>query len=539
MNRTGSQVRRLWWCGAAALAALPSAAALADGDPAALREAALDTLANIVLVEKNVDETFRNEAVALLGRYGSGAHTAVLLQRLEAAPSGAAAVAAVRALGELGDAAAILVLEHLFVSPETHRTDEDLRWSVSAAAGDALLAYGETGLSIVLAASRGQDAEVRRRALHALAHAGDLAAQVKFTEYADDADRWVRLETAAALGARGDASAVPALKKLLDDAEPDIRLEAARSLARLGDASGEKLLLRSSHVKADEALALRLLARLDPSKHLPALLEHLKNPVNETELDDVAALLAACETEQYLPALIAACADDQERLRANAAALLGRLGQPEATQTLTGLLRDPSWDVRAQAAKALGVAGFRSAVPSLNILADQLQTRRADPRTRLARRACAIALVRLGKPDSAVPLCLVKFGPTKRMDIAPDVAALVGGEEVERVLIESVRQPDPGQPPEHLLDALRALELMRSRAAAMALEELLRERPYAQMHALDLPEVWAALLDALGGCAGPAAAKTAATYADDETPIVRLAACRAILRLTTQETSGD
>ena len=181
----------------------------------------------------------------------------------------------------------------------------------------------------------------------------------------------------------------------------------------------------------------------------------------------------------------------------------------------------------------------KSAVSSLKMLAEQLQGRRADARTVPAREACAVALARLGQPDSAVPICLVKFGTTKRMDVSPDVAALVGGEEIERVLIESVRQPDPGQPPEHLLEPLRALELMRSRAAAMALEELLRERPYTRMHALNLPEVWAALLDALSGCGGPPAAKTAATYADDETPIVRIAACRAILRLTIEETSGD
>jgi hypothetical protein len=46
-------------------------------------------------------------------------------------------------------------------------------------------------------------------------------------------------------------------------------------------------------------------------------------------------------------------------------------------------------------------------------------------------------------------------------------------------------------------------------------------------------------LAALAGCAGPAAAKTAAAYANDETPLVLLAACRAILRLTAKDITED
>jgi hypothetical protein len=150
-----------------------------------------------------------------------------------------------------------------------------------------------------------------------------------------------------------------------------------------------------------------------------------------------------------------------------------------------------------------------------------------------------MALARLGDRDGAVPLCLLEMGERKRVNVPPEIAAFVGGEVIERVLIASVQQPDPGRPVEYLLDDLKALELIGSRAAGLVLEKLLREQPYAQMPAIDLPEVWAALLDALAGCGGPATAKTAATYASNETPLVRLAACRAILRLTSDETMGD
>ena len=540
MIRLKQQMKTLCLCSAAALVTLLMApGAAANGDTAALRAAALDTLADMVLSDKDVDETLRDEAAALLGRYGGPAYSAVLVQRIETAPSRAAAVIAIRALGELGDEAQIPTLRTLFMAPEVHETPEDLRWSVAAAAGDALLKCGKAGRDVVLEAAGGSDAEVRRRAIQALAKVRDLATPEFFAGFAHDRDRWVRYETAVILGTLDDATAIPTLQEILDDAEADVRLEAARSLARLGDASGIKLLRGLARSNPDDGLALRLLARLDPVEHLPALLTHLKQSVSEEELDDVAALLSACDRADVVPPLIDACRGNKAPARANAAALLARLKEREATDALAELLQDNSWDVRTQAARALGVIGNKDALPALERLAQQLARRSHDPQTADTREACAIALARLGKQDAAVQLCLVELGETQRLDVPPEVAAQVGGETIERVLIESIRSPDPGRRVEHLLDELRALELIGSRAAAPAIEALLRERPYARMHAINLPEVWAGLLDALAACGGPAATQPVAGYAENETPLVRLAACRGILRLTTENTTRD
>jgi len=541
MNRSTHRrtTRRL--CGILALALLPLAGtAFANGDPAALRADALDTLANIVLVDKGAGEAVRDAAAELLGRYGGPEHTAVLLQRLESAPTNASKVIAIRALGRLGDETVIPTLHALFVAPEKHRTAEDIRWSVAAAAGDALLAFGERGADVVLNASRGTDAQIRRRAIQAMSRSSAFTAADAFTSFADDKDRWVRLATASILGALGDETAVPTLKKLLDDPEADVRIEAAKSLARLGDAAGAELVARLKDSETDEALALRLLARVDPAQHLAALLDSLRQPATEQDVDDIAALLAACKADDVVPALVAACTDESPHLRANAAILLGRLNAREHAETLISLVQDPSLDVQAAAATALARVGTQSALPALRMLAERLGRRGADARSRPARNACAIALAELGDPDSAVPLCLLQLGERKRIDAPPEVVAFVDGEALERVLIQSIRHPDPGAPTTQVLDELRALELTGSAAGGLLLEELLRERPYSKSHALDLPEVWAALLDALGACAGAPAAKTAATYAGSERPFVRLAACRAILRLTTtRATKGD
>lgn len=349
----------------------------------------------------------------------------------------------------------------------------------------------------------------------------------------------MRLETAVILGALSDTAAVPALKKLLDDADRDIRLEAAKSLARLGDPSGVKLLLQLAGLDPDAGLALRLLARLDPAEHLPALLTHLKKPATDEELNDIAHLLSACERDVVVPLIEDACGDDSAPLRANAAALLGRLKERDAVATLTSLLKDSSWHVRVQAVQAIGSMRLKSALPSVQMLAAAVTQRGENPRTTTAREACAIALSRLGDQDGAAHLCLLEIGTTKRACVSPEVVAQVGGQELERVLVAAIKHPDPGRPVQFLLDELRGLELMASRAAAPTIEELLRERPYARTPALDLPEIWAGLLDTLAGCAGPAAARTAAAHADDERPLVRLAACRAILRLTGKDITED
>jgi len=534
MNRNTHRRRTRCQCGILALALLPLAGtAFANGDPAALRADALDALANIVLVDKDAGQAVRDAAAQLLGRYGGPEHTAVLLQRLESAPTNASKVIAIRALRRLGDETVIPTLHALFIAPEKHRTAEDIRWSVAAAAGDALLALGDRGAEVVLDASGGSDAQIRRRAIQAMARSSHFAAADAFTSFAGDKDRWVRLATASILGALGDETAVPTLKKLLDDPE------AAKSLARLGDAAGTKLVAQLKGSQINEGLALRLLARVDPAQHLPALLDHLKQPTTEQDLDEIAALLAACEADDVVPALVEACTDESPHLRATAAILLGRLNAREHAETLISLVQDPSWDVQAAAATALARVGTQSALPALRMLAERLARRGADARSRPVRDACAIALAELGDPDSAVPLCLLQLGKRKRIDAPPEVVALVDGEALERILIESIRHPDPGAPVKQLLDELRALGLSGSAAGGLLIEELLRERPYAKSHALNLPEVWAALLDALGACAGPPAAKTAATYASSERPILRLAACRAILRLTTRATKGD
>jgi HEAT repeat protein len=515
-------------------------AAWGNGDPAALRADALDSLANLVLSEEEIEPAVRNAAVALLGEYGGPQYTGVLLRRLEASTSNEDKVAAVRALGRLGDASTLPTLQKLFSAPDVHRTSDDFRWSVPAAAGDALVQLGDKGVETVLAALSGMDAEMRRRAVQVLARSGRLATVERLAPLAADPDRWVRLEVVGVLGTLGDATAVPVLKPLVNDADADVRLEAAKALARLGDASGAAQLERAAQLETERALALRLLARLDPGKNLAALLEHMNGDVGDAELDDVASLLAACDPGSVTPHLLAACADDDAGLRAHAAAVLGRLRVTEALDTLVGLLKDPSWDVRREAAAALGRTGSKAALPGLRGLAEQLEHRVTDASSAPVREACAVALVQLGQPDGAVPICLLQLGERRSLAVSPEVAALVDGEAIERALIAAVRQPDQGQPIERLLDGLRALELIGSKAAGLVIEDLLRTRPYATMLAINVPEAWAGLLDALGGCAGPAAARTAAIYADDEFPLVRVAACHAILRLTTtEEDKGD
>lgn len=101
---------------------------------------------------------------------------------------------------------------------------------------------------------------------------------------------------------------------------------------------------------------------------------------------------------EAVPALTSLLSCDQEIVRLNAARYLGwiRASAWSTATVLAELLRDPAWEVRAQAALALAQAGV---LPD-EVLAT-LATGLEDPRAEVAG-ACALALRRFG--DAAIPV---------------------------------------------------------------------------------------------------------------------------------------
>ncbi|MCL6540977.1 MAG: HEAT repeat domain-containing protein [Roseiflexus sp.] len=135
---------------------------------------------------------------------------------------------AARALGEIGDAAAV---------PGLLAAPRDAKWDVREAAAKALGQIGAPAVPGLLAALGDADWRVRSAAAAALGEIGDAAAVPGLLAALGDADADVRRAAAEALGEIGDAAAVPGLLAALGDTEASVRLAAAAALRNLLPAS--------------------------------------------------------------------------------------------------------------------------------------------------------------------------------------------------------------------------------------------------------------------------------------------------------------
>jgi HEAT repeat protein len=292
--------------------------------------------------------------------------------RIRGERSGGEGVAAVAALGYIGDAAAVPVLLEALDDAELRRAAAEAlgqigtpsvpgllkRWAMrmrrcAAAAAAALGAIGDaTAVPGLLAALDDADAEVRRAAVEALGEIGDAAAVPGLLAALGDADevreglrlrRWGRSAmrqpcraagsaarcvvvgacgNGGALGEIGDQAAVPGLLRALGDAEWEVRWAAAKALGWIGDAvavPGLLAALRDANAYVRQAAAKAL-----------------------GQIGDAAAV----------PGLLAALRDADAGVRQAAAAALGEIGAP-AVPGLLAALGDADADVRRAAAKAL------------------------------------------------------------------------------------------------------------------------------------------------------------------------------------------
>ena len=206
----------------------------------------------------------------------------------------------------------------------------------------------------------------------------------------DDADPTARLLSLRTLGHFGQVEDFERVAGYLDDRSPPIALAAARALARLdprraADALWPRLLSRRDWSMAQVATTFQEVEAARIGEALLQALPTLSPPDLQrllplvSLLDDaradvvVATLLATAQDPDNLagalrharsPALL----DDVVRLarhpewpvRTQAAAALGRLGDPSNRRLLIELLSDPQWWVRYRAAQALAAGRFGS-----------------------------------------------------------------------------------------------------------------------------------------------------------------------------------
>jgi HEAT repeat protein len=165
----------------------------------------------------------------------------------------------------------------------------------------------------------------------------------------------LQLRAIKAIGGLEDHRAVPLLKELVEEGLPDIQEAASQALFQIGCSAWGR------------CCALRVLGETGDRSVVPEILPSLKDDSDNARFEAVRALgkLGGDEAVRHLVRI--ARRDSCDFIRREAVRLLRTAGQghPEVLTMARERLRDPSRDVRVQAARLLG--GFQDArsIPSL------------------------------------------------------------------------------------------------------------------------------------------------------------------------------
>jgi HEAT repeat protein len=228
--------------------------------------------------------------------------------------------------------------------------------------------------------------ELRFAAVEALGSMRDVSAVRPLLDVLVDPDRNLRRAAAESLGSIGDPQAVPPLAVALEDEHWSVRCAAAAALGRLRSPKGTPALLL--RLQDDDATVRRAavvaLGEVGDLRAAAPLTFALQDPgLQASALEALRRLGAAA-----LPDIERAFAGAGAEARRLIVDLVGRLEDRRARKLLMAALADDEARVRADAALALGDGGFLDAVRPL------MDLKAADPAPEV-RQAAALALKKL------------------------------------------------------------------------------------------------------------------------------------------------
>ena len=225
---------------------------------------------------------------------------------------------------------------------------------------EKLLALGPDARPVLIEAANAPDPSVRICAMRALTDARDPRAFDILIAAIDDKDPKVRAGATLCLGRVKDERAFDVLVKRLKHKEGYL---AAMALGKLGDQRAVQPLIDAISKLPTAGWAVHALNELDPRRAVGPLTDALANSLQGTDKfskSRTASLLEALAKPSFpledarLPGLLAQAAGHSDLgVRIQAAKVLGRLSDPQAAETLRGLLNDS--DVRVRQAAAEGV----------------------------------------------------------------------------------------------------------------------------------------------------------------------------------------
>jgi len=390
------------------------------------------------------------------------------------------------------NSAATILRELGWAPPDTAKS---IRYLIASEAWLDLAAYGETAVEPLIQILRSRDKEIWWNAARTLGEIGETAIE-PLIDLMQEAGDEVRPLAAMALAEIGAAAVVPLIRMLEN---PELRNSVADALARIGEPAAEACIqaLNTTDREVEVALHGVLCAIGDPA--IPALIQVLISGPQRLR-SRVADILSEMGWEPWSNTERACYLIAREEW--TEVALMGDAG----VDTLIGALNDDDDRVRREAAATLGEIGDPAAVaPLVTALA-----------WKSVGHAAAEALVAIGEPAVAPVLALLEEGSSETaMENAVEVLGRLGVTAAVPRLIEFLRR---GGDRLHrkAVDALVGI----GAPAVGALIPLLDEEGDAQAGAL-------AALIGIGDPAIPSLLKTLS----DENSVIRLGVAGVLERL--------
>jgi len=341
-------------------------------------------------------------------------------------------------------------------------SDERIRVRIGAARA---LRYirDEKAIPHLIKALNDEDGDVRSSAVYALSNIGGPKVVEPVLEAMNDKDIGVRYAVVYALGDIGGPKVVDGLLKLLNDENISIQCLAAESLGEVGEpkaidalikalgrrygcvcggecvrrsfrralrkfgeaAVGKLMKALAEKNRTMRAEAAKVLGSIGDARATDALIEALKDVDGDVRMNAAEALGRIGDKRAVTP-LTEALKDGDDSVRYYAAEALGRLGSREATNALIGTLNDGSWSVREATAEALGKIKDKKAVDAL---IETLNDEKA-----LVRAKAVEALGRIGDERAVVPLLALIDDKREVYQALKGALRRIGSPAVERLI---------------------------------------------------------------------------------------------------------
>ncbi|MDH3732208.1 MAG: HEAT repeat domain-containing protein [Gemmatimonadota bacterium] len=206
---------------------------------------------------------------------------------------------------------------------------------------------------------------------------------------------WRRLSATHGFAMVAVPEDAPTLESLIHDHNPVVRLGAVATIRRvLVETTLEAVLeLADTQQRTVRRYVLEMLT-LNQGLDLRLIQQRLDDADGTRQLRTLLNLVAGLGVPSFLDHVLPHAEHPDLEVRIAVARTLARFPHPRSAASLCSLVADPHWQVRAQAASALGVIGAREAVPTLGVAI-------RDPSWWVRMRA-ALALRRLGSHGTSV-----------------------------------------------------------------------------------------------------------------------------------------